>query len=107
MGKIVSENCDIAIVTADDTRTESVEDINQQIISGFSPLKLKQKKFFYHNIFNRQDAFSLAVKIANPGDTIVACGKGHETSILHGKTEYPWSETEAFNSAFRAHSQNV
>ncbi len=107
MGKIVSENCDVAIVTADDTRTELVEDINGEIISGFNPLKLKQKKFFYHNIFNRQDAFNLAVKIANPNDTIVACGKGHETSILHGKTEYPWSETEAFNSAFRGHSQNV
>jgi len=107
MGKIVSENCDVAIVTADDTRTESVEDINREIISGFNPLKLKQKKFFYHNIFNRQDAFNQAVKIAHPGDTIVACGKGHETSILHGKTEYPWSETEAFNSAYRSRSQNV
>jgi UDP-N-acetylmuramoyl-L-alanyl-D-glutamate--2,6-diaminopimelate ligase len=107
MGKIVSENCDVAIVTADDTRTETVEKINQQIISGFNLFKLKHKKFSYYNIFNRQDAFNLAVKIANPGDTIVACGKGHETSILHGKTEYPWSETEAFNSAFRNLSQNV
>lgn len=107
MGKIVSEIADIGIITADDTRNEAVENINRQIISGINPLRVKQKKFQYHNIYNRQDAFNFAVKIANPGDIIVACGKGHETSILHGKTEYPWSETEAFNTAFRNRGQNV
>ncbi|MEK7527747.1 MAG: UDP-N-acetylmuramyl-tripeptide synthetase [Patescibacteria group bacterium] len=107
MGKIVSEIADVAIITADDTRNEPIDSINQQIISGINPKKIKQKKFQYHNIFNRQDAFNFAVKIANPGDTIIACGKGHELSILHSKTEYPWSETEAFKTAFRNRDQNV
>jgi UDP-N-acetylmuramoyl-L-alanyl-D-glutamate--2,6-diaminopimelate ligase len=98
MGYEVSLLADIAIITADDTRHEKVEDINQQIISGIDPDK---KTFIYHNIPNRQDAFNLAVKLASPGDTIVACGKGHETTILHGKTEYPWSESDAFRTAFR------
>ncbi len=98
MGKVVSEVADIAIITADDTRNEKVEKINQQIINGITQ---KNKRFIYHNIPNRQDAFDLAVKLSNSGDTIVACGKGHETTILHGKTEYPWSEIEAFRTAFR------
>jgi len=117
MGKIVSELSDIAIITADDTRYEKIEDINQQIISGIDKknnlidhtLNLNQiknkiknnKQFSYFNIFNRQDAFNLAVKIAQPNDIIIACGKGHENTILHGKIEYPWSETEAFRAAFR------
>ena len=63
-------------------------------------MKETSKHFIYFNIPNRQDAFNLAIKLAQPNDTIVACGKGHENTILHGKTEYPWSETEAFRTAF-------
>lgn len=119
MGKAVSENSNIAIITADDTRQEKVEDINNQIISGITnkfaqfinhqDLTSRQinqitkdaiKHFIYFNVPNRQDAFNLAVKLAQPNDVIVACGKGHENTILHGKTEYPWSETEAFRTAF-------
>jgi len=118
MGKIVSQISDIAIITADDTRNEKVEDINQQIISGIDPktsvfidnsdisqikkiIKSNVKKNFYFNIPNRQDAFNLAIKLAQPKDIVIACGKGHETTMLHGNTEYPWSEAEAFRTAFR------
>lgn len=118
MGKNISELSNIAIITSDDTRNEKVEDINKQIIAGFNPNKSipldslnpvinKPNLFHYANIPNRQDAFNLAIKIAKAGDTIVACGKGHETTILHGKTEYPWSEAEAFRTAFRLKTQNV
>lgn len=98
MGEVVSKIADIAIVTADDTRNEKVENINSQIIKGFIS---NNKKFSYYDIPNRQDAFNLAIKLSSPGDTVIACGKGHETTILHGKTEYPWSESEAFRTAFR------
>jgi UDP-N-acetylmuramoyl-L-alanyl-D-glutamate--2,6-diaminopimelate ligase len=118
MGKVVSENADIALITADDTRSEKIEDINSQIISGIdlkkaieievtNPKILNSQIFHFANIPNRQDAFNLAVKIAKAGDTIVACGKGHENTILHGHTEYPWSEADAFRSAFRQKTENV
>ena len=101
MGYEVSQIADIAIITADDTRNENVSNINQQIISGIDSKRLADKSFVYYDIPNRQDAFNLAVKLASSGDTIIACGKGHETTILHGKTEYPWSESDAFRSALR------
>lgn len=117
MGQIASELADIAIITADDTRNEKIEDINNQIIDGinqdsifinnlsdFHQIKKTLKdsnKFVYFNIPNRQDAFNFAIKLAQPNDTIVACGKGHEDTILQGNTEYPWSESEAFRSAFK------
>ncbi len=118
MGKVVSENADIALITADDTRNEKIEDINNQIIFGIdlkkaveidtsNPQIINPKIFHFANIPNRQDAFNLAVKIAKAGDTIIACGKGHEITILHGHTEYPWSEAEAFRSAFRLKTENV
>ena len=121
MGQIVSQYTNIALITADDTRNESISDINQQIIKGIDNRKgqliktpkkinkkqvnqirqISQKKFIYFNIPQRQDAFNLAVKLAQKNDTVIACGKGHETTILHGKTDYPWSEAEAFRTAFR------
>ncbi|MCX6726264.1 MAG: UDP-N-acetylmuramyl-tripeptide synthetase [Candidatus Shapirobacteria bacterium] len=107
MGEVVSHLADIAIITADDTRSESVDNINEQIIAGIDQTAISQKKFRYYNIPNRQDAFNLAIRIANPKDTVIACGKGHETTILHGSTEYPWSEAEAFRTAFRTKNQNV
>ncbi len=118
MGQVASEIADIAIITADDTREEKIETINNQIIAGINhkqsqkidpehPEINNSKKFHYADIPNRQDAFNLALVLAKPGDTIVACGKGHETSILHGKTDYPWSEAEAFRTAFRLKNEHV
>lgn len=119
MGQVVSQIADIALITADDTRNENICDINQQIISGIDQsksfalnphlslyqitrlTKSQPKKFIYFNIPDRQSAFNLAVRIARPKDIIVACGKGHEKTILHGKTEYPWSEHQAFRTAFK------
>lgn len=117
MGLAASRLADIAIITSDDTRDENIQDINKQIISGIKPdsilidstdlseikkiIKINKDKFIYFNIPNRQDAFNLAIQLSQPKDTVIAMGKGHETSILHGKTEFPWSETEAFRSAFK------
>lgn len=101
MGLVVSQNSDIAFVTSDDTRQEKVEKINEQIISGIDKQLVDSGKFNFYNVPNRQDAFNEAIKISRPGDTVIACGKGHETTILLGSTEYPWSEAEAFRTAFR------
>ena len=121
MGRIVSLLANIAIITSDDTRNEDIKQINQQIISGIDSthsdfidiqnidnhkqiqeiIKTANKKFIYFNIPNRQDAFNLAIKLAEPYDVVIACGKGHEDTILHGTTEYPWSETEAFRTALK------
>ena len=113
MGAVAQKYSDISILTSDDTRHEKVADINQDIISGFNakaverkPNQLpKSKGFSFYQIPNRQDAFNLAIKIAKPDDTVIACGKGHETSILLGNTDYPWSESEAFRTAFRNRQQ--
>ncbi len=116
MGLVTSQLADIAIITSDDTRNEKVADINKQIISGIPSnsifietdnltqikkiIKNNSDKFIYFNIPNRQDAFNLAIKLAQAKDIVIAMGKGHETSILHGNTEYPWSESQAFRLAF-------
>ena len=95
MGATVAGLADIAIITSDDTRHENIFDISRQITSGFPP------KFDLHLIPSRQQAINYAIKRARQHDTVIACGKGHETSILHGSIEYPWSDSQAFFTAIK------
>lgn len=90
MGKIAAEFSDMIILTAEDPRTEDVNDIIRQIKSGIS----KKYKTVY-DIPDRKKAIKYAIKIAKKGDTIAVLGKGHEKSMnMDGKTETPWSDQE-------------
>lgn len=114
MGEIAASLADYAIFTSEDPRTEDQFKIAQEIAGGakkrgwkrLSKRKVKigrlksEKGFFIET--NRQEAINLAVrKLANSGDYVIACGKGHEQSMCFGKTEYPWSEYEAIKVALK------
>jgi UDP-N-acetylmuramoyl-L-alanyl-D-glutamate--2,6-diaminopimelate ligase len=87
MGKIASEQADIVVLTAEDPRSESVNEIIQQITSG-----IKNNTPVYV-IPEREKAIKKALEIANRGDTVGLFGKGHERSMnLNGIHETPWSE---------------
>jgi UDP-N-acetylmuramoyl-L-alanyl-D-glutamate--2,6-diaminopimelate ligase len=97
MGQVISRLADHVILTTDDLRHEQLTDINRAIIAGFE----SSPSFTYQEAENRQLAFDLAITQAKKGDIVLACGKGHETTLLIGDTEYPWSEKEAFNLALK------
>lgn len=90
MGQAAVNLADVVIVTSDDTRDEDQNRIYRQIVSGIStndlPRVIKEN--------DRERAINLAVETARAGDVVVIAGKGHERTILHGKTEYPWSDPE-------------
>ncbi len=100
MGAIAAKLADLTVLTAEDPRTESAEDIIEQIASGYR----KVKKPKSHRLFrepDRQKAINLAIKLARPGDVLVALGKSHEKSMCFGKIEYPWSEHQAVLKALK------
>jgi len=37
--------------------------------------------------------------LAEPGDLVIACGKGHEQSMCFGTTEYAWDDRIALRAA--------
>jgi UDP-N-acetylmuramoyl-L-alanyl-D-glutamate--2,6-diaminopimelate ligase len=39
------------------------------------------------------------VEMAEPGDVLILCGKGHEQSMCFGEIEYPWDERIALRAA--------
>lgn len=95
MGQAAAKHADIIILTAEDPRTEDVNDIIEQIAKGIKGVQL-------YKIPDRQGAMSFAVKkIAKPGDVIMFTGKGHERSMCYGKTETPWNEHEAVKKTLK------
>lgn len=74
MGAIAAQLADLCIVTSDNPRTEKPEAIIDDILEG-----MKDTQTPYEVIVNRPEAIWHALDIAQPGDTIVLMGKGHET----------------------------
>ena len=98
MGEVAARYADISVLTAEDPRSEKVEDICWQIARGLVRSGKKEGSDFYQ-IYDRQKAIEFAVKLAKPGDIVVCFGKSHEKSMCFGKKEYPWDE---FKSVERA-----
>jgi len=97
MGKISAKLSDITILTAEDPRTEDVNQIIEEIYQGC----LQTKAENVHQIPDRQQAINLAIKLAKPGDIVALFGKAHEKSMCFGKIEHPWSEHQAVNQALK------
>lgn len=73
MAQAVVENCDEAVVTSDNPRSEKPESIINDILKGI-PLD------FPHTVVaDRFEAIRCALRTAREGDCIVIAGKGHET----------------------------
>ena len=73
MGRIAQDNCDLAIVTSDNPRSEEPEAIIADILAGMDG-KARPKV-----IPDRREAIAWAVKNARRDDIIVLMGKGQET----------------------------
>ncbi len=124
MGEISGKYADITIITAEDPRTESLKEINSQIIEGvkksggkllkrfddhdeFENYEVNEKDikngiifaFDEENINSRFDAIKFAIQIAREGDVVITEGKGHEQSLCFGNTEYDFTDQEAVKRA--------
>ncbi len=97
MGKVASELSDQFILTAEDPRTESVNSICNDILSG-SKVDYKIKG---EVIIDRYTAILRALEIAKTNDLVLITGKGHETSMCFGKTEETWNDRDAVVKAWK------
>ena len=48
---------------------------------------------------DRGEAIRVALRLAQRGDVVMACGKGHEQSMCFGEVEYPWDDRAAMRAA--------
>jgi UDP-N-acetylmuramoyl-L-alanyl-D-glutamate--2,6-diaminopimelate ligase len=98
MGEIAGRLADRVVITAEDPRTEDLDDIMARIALGCEKAG-KREGEDYWRIGDRGEAIEFAVKMARPGDLVIVTGKGHERSMCFGTTEYPWSDHEAIRAA--------
>jgi UDP-N-acetylmuramoyl-L-alanyl-D-glutamate--2,6-diaminopimelate ligase len=94
MGRIAAELADYTVLTAEDPRTENLDDIIEAIAQGCLEGGGVEGETF-ERLPDRAAALARAVELARPGDVVIACGKGHEQSMCFGETEYAWDDREA------------
>jgi UDP-N-acetylmuramoyl-L-alanyl-D-glutamate--2,6-diaminopimelate ligase len=94
MGEIAGRLADRTVITAEDPRTESLDDIMEQIAVGCRRSGRREGEGFWR-IGDRDEAIGWALDTAQAGDLVIITGKGHEQSMCFGTTEYPWSDQEA------------
>ncbi|MDH7485158.1 MAG: UDP-N-acetylmuramoyl-L-alanyl-D-glutamate--2,6-diaminopimelate ligase [Anaerolineae bacterium] len=100
MGRIAGRLADRVVITAEDPRTEPLEEIMAQIAAGCQEAGRRESQDYWR-IGNRAEAIRFAVHMARPGDVLLVTGKGHEQSMCLGNTEYPWSDHAALGAALR------
>jgi len=95
MADAAAEWADFAVITADNPRTERVEDICREItewIRGRIPSV---------EIHDRRQAIFYALDLACEGDIVVLLGKGHEEYMEVNGVRIPFSERAVLTEYFR------
>lgn len=80
MGEVASRLADQVIVTDDNPRSESPQDIATQIVSGVPEARRARVQV----IHARERAIDAALARACAGDVVLIAGKGHETTQTYG-----------------------
>jgi UDP-N-acetylmuramoyl-L-alanyl-D-glutamate--2,6-diaminopimelate ligase len=102
MAETSAELADLTVLTAEDPRTERLDDILEMMAEGCRRQGGVEGQSFFR-VPDRGDALRLAVRLAGPGDIVLACGKGHEQSMCFGTTEFPWDDRTALRAALAEH----
>jgi UDP-N-acetylmuramoyl-L-alanyl-D-glutamate--2,6-diaminopimelate ligase len=98
MAETSAELADFTILTAEDPRTESLEEILDEMASGARSKGRSEGESFW-KVPDRGEAIKFAIRLAKPGDVVLSCGKGHEQSMCFGVTEFLWDDRIAMKSA--------
>jgi UDP-N-acetylmuramoyl-L-alanyl-D-glutamate--2,6-diaminopimelate ligase len=97
IGKIVSENTDLMIVTDDEPYYENPSRIRSQILDGaWQTFNKKEEEFKkrVQEISDRRVAIKTALRSAEKGDVVIIAGMGHLQSRNIGGNEIPWSDAD-------------
>ncbi|MDR0957055.1 MAG: UDP-N-acetylmuramoyl-L-alanyl-D-glutamate--2,6-diaminopimelate ligase [Candidatus Nomurabacteria bacterium] len=90
-GEIAGKNADIVILTEEDDRDTSGQEILNQIAAGVEAEgKIRDKDLFL--IHDRPKAIKFALEMAKKDDVVLLLGKGHEKTIERKDGEHAWDE---------------
>ncbi len=78
---------DVAVVTSDNPRTEDAQAIIDEILPGMEGAGAR-----VHVERDRRSAIRLALSLAQSGDAVLICGKGHEDYQMVGTEKLPFDD---------------
>jgi len=87
MGRIATRFADLVIVTSDNPRSEDPMAIISQILQGTCGDSCRV-------VPDRTEAIRTAIRLAEPGDTVLLAGKGHETVQIFSDRSVSCDERE-------------
>lgn len=96
IGRVVGRYADHAIVTMDDPKENTVDEISEDIIRG-----LKESSIDYQYIPSRPDAIKKALECCAPGDKIFFTGKAMEKYMKIGTQKIPYDEKKIIQDTLR------
>ncbi len=85
MAEAVRRIADVIVLTNDNPRTEDPEQILDDVAEGLEGVE-------YERFVDRRAAIRRALELAEPGDTVILAGKGHETYQTIGTERVPFDE---------------
>lgn len=95
MAAAVEQGADVAVVTSDNPRSEEPETIIEEIKKGFG----SAGSCVVHVDADRRAAIEWAVACAEPGDTVLIAGKGHEDYQDLGDRRIHFDDVEVARAA--------
>lgn len=96
VGKIVSTYADVAVIANEDPYTEDPRKIIDEVWAGMDHANVEA-----HRIFDRREAIEFLLQQAKPGDTVVFCGKGSDTTMWLKDGKVPWNERQIVRDALK------
>jgi UDP-N-acetylmuramoyl-L-alanyl-D-glutamate--2,6-diaminopimelate ligase len=88
MGQVAAELADFTIITSDNPRKESAATIAEQIVEGYRRVRPDQ----FRVELDRRRAIDQIIGMAQPADSVLIAGKGHETYQEFEDTVVPFDD---------------
>jgi UDP-N-acetylmuramoyl-L-alanyl-D-glutamate--2,6-diaminopimelate ligase len=88
MGRAVEQYADLAVITSDNPRGEHPGQIAADLLNGF------QRPAKAHLVLDRREAIERALALAQPGDSVLIAGKGHEDYQIVGDKTFAFDDCE-------------
>jgi UDP-N-acetylmuramoyl-L-alanyl-D-glutamate--2,6-diaminopimelate ligase len=93
MGGVAGRLAGFSVVTSEDPHEENPRTILDEIAAAIRAEGRREGDDFVL-IEDRRAAIRYAFEQARPGDLVLLAGKGHEQSIIVGRTKTPWDEPQ-------------
>ncbi|WP_027882717.1 UDP-N-acetylmuramoyl-L-alanyl-D-glutamate--2,6-diaminopimelate ligase [Meiothermus rufus] len=93
IGRVASQLADFVVFTEEDHRSESLKAILAALAQAHGDPRR------YALVPDRRQAIRYALSLAQPGDTVLLAGKGHERTLERGQEALPWDEVAEVRQA--------